>query len=307
MAGEVSSHPPQSRLPQALLPERMKNTRALLCVLIIMAFLAALAMLFARGAGRISSDWRSQLTNSATVQVMINSAENRSTQMEEAQKVLEKLLPNANITPLSEEQAQDLLRPWIGNTTLPANLPVPGLITLESRKSSLPFAQINTALSAEGISANIDDHTRYADGLRRSSRSLVFGSSMILLLLLTASLAVNIFATRASLIAQRDIISVLVQVGASNKFIARLFIEQAAKRALIGAVIGTVLAVLTWVFLAISNVGALKESGLIWGGFKIGFGDILFLIGLCLFFALICAMAAGLTALRQLSQERRLL
>ena len=299
MAGEF---PHNSAQP--LLPERMKNARALLCVLIIMAYLASLALLFARGAERLSSDWRAQLTNSATVQVIITTPESRNAQMEAATQVLQNLLPDVSIRPLSASQSSDLLRPWLGNTSLPADLPVPGLITLEARKNALPLSQIDTALSSEGIIANIDDHTRYADGLKRTSRGLVFGSTMILLLLLIASLAVNVFSARASLIAQKDIISVLVQVGASNKFIARLFIEQAAKRALLGAAIGAGLAVLTWVFLSVSNVGALKESGLIWGGFGFGVLDGLFLIGLCLFFALICAMAAGLTALRQLSQER---
>ncbi len=295
----------QNNSPQALLPERMKNTRALLCVLIIMAFLAALSLLFARGATRLSADWRAQLTNSATGQVMISSSETRIDEMRTAQQALEGLLTDTKITTLSDTQASALLRPWLGNTNLPADLPVPGLITLESQKHALPIAQIKTALSAQGIIANIDDHTRYADGLQRTSRGLVFGSSLILMLLLIASLAVNIFSTRASLIAQRDIISVLVQVGASNKFIARLFIEQAAKRALIGAFIGAVLAILTWIFFSLNPLGALKESGLIWNRFGASLGDILYLIGLCLFFALICAMAAGITALRQLSQERR--
>lgn len=295
----------QNNAPQALLPERMKNARALLCVLIIMAFLAALSLLFARSAARLSADWRAQLTNSATVQVMINSPENRVAQMKTTQDILRTILPNAQITPLSEVQTQALLKPWLGNTNLPADLPVPGLITVETHNANLPFTQIKTALAGAGIIANIDDHTRYADGLKRTSRALVFGSSLILALLLMASLAVNIFATRTSLIAQREIISVLVQVGASNKFIARLFIEQAAKRAILGAVIGAALAILTWILLALSHIGGLKESGLIWGGFKFGFSDVLFLIGLCLFFTLICAMAAGITALRQLSQERR--
>ncbi len=295
----------QNNTPQTLLPERMKNARALLCVLIIMALLAALSLLFARSAARLSADWQTQLTNSATVQVMINSSESRAAQMEIAQKTLQNLLPNTRITPLSETQAQALLKPWLGSTNLPADLPVPGLITLETQGNGLPFAQIKTALSAEGVIANIDDHTRYAGGLQRTSRSLIFGSSLILTLLLIASLAVNIFATRASLIAQKDIISVFVQVGASNKFIAQLFIQQAAKRTLLGAVIGAILAIFIWIFLSLSNFGALKDSGFIWDSFGVGLGDILFLIGLCLFFTLICAMAAGMTALRQLSEERR--
>lgn len=294
----------QNTAPQALLPERMKNTRALLCVLIIMAFLAALSLLFARSAARLSADWRAQLTNSATVQVMINGPESRAAQMQTTQDILKNILPNAQISALSETQAQALLKPWLGNTNLPADLPVPGLVTLQSRGSNLPVAQIKTALAAEGIIANIDDHSRYSDGLKRTSRALVFGSSLILALLLLASLAVNVFATRTSLIAQKEIISVLVQVGASNKFIARLFIQQAAKRALLGAAIGAIFAIITWICLKFSDIGGLNESGLIWGGFKFGLKDSLFLIALCLFFTLICAMAAGITALRQLSQER---
>jgi len=258
----------QALKPQALLPERVKNARALF---------------------------------------MISNPASRSAQMESTQTILQGLLPDTQITPLSDLDAQALLKPWLGNTNLPADLPVPGLITLESRGDALPIAQIKTALSAQGIIANIDDHTRYADGLRRTARGLIFGSSFILTLLLIASLAMNIFATRTSLIAQKDIISVLVQVGASNKFIAKLFIEQAAKRAIFGAAIGTLLAILTWVFLSISNLGALKESGLILLGIGIGLGDLIVLSGLCLFFTLICAMAAGITALRQLSQERRVL
>jgi len=300
MAGSFQNNP-----AQALLPERMKNARALLSVLIIMAFLASLSLLFARGAARLSSDWRAQLSNSATVQVMIGGAESRGAQMSAAQEILRNVLPKAQITPLSETQAQALLKPWLGNTSLPADLPVPGLITVETSGSGLPFSQIKTALTAQGIIANIDDHTRYADGLKRTSRALIFGSGLILSLLLMASIAVNVFATRTSLIAQKDIISVLVQVGASNKFIARLFIEQAAKRAMLGAAIGAILAILTWIFLSLSRFGGLKEIGLIWGDFQFNFKDMLFLIGLCLFFTLTCAMAAGITALRQLSQERR--
>ncbi|MEP1229932.1 MAG: FtsX-like permease family protein [Litorimonas sp.] len=295
----------QNGSAQALLPERMKNTRALLCVLVIMAFLAALSMLFARGAARLSADWRAQLTNSATVQVMISSADSRGEEMKIAQETLQNLLTDTKITPLSDVQAKNLLKPWLGNTSLPADLPVPGLITLESANNALPAAQIKTALSAQGILANIDDHTRYASGLKRTSRGLVFGSFVILILLLIASLAVNVFATRASLIAQKDIINVLVQVGASNKFIARLFIEQAARRALVGAIIGAGFAIVTWIIFSANPLGTLKDSGLVWNKLSTSLGDTLYLIALCLFFTLICAMAAGISALTQLSKERR--
>jgi len=58
-----------------LLPTRLRNARALWVVLIIMALLAGCALLFARGSMRLSGDWQSQLSNTLTVQVILESAE----------------------------------------------------------------------------------------------------------------------------------------------------------------------------------------------------------------------------------------
>ena len=111
----------------------------------------------------------------------------------------------------------------------------------------------------------------------------------------------NIFATRAGMITQKDIIRVLVQVGASDKFIARLFIGQAFRRGTMGAAIGLMLSALLWLLLSL--LGDWGELG--WTALHPGTIDILWLIGLGLFFALICGIAAGMTATRQLALERR--
>lgn len=289
--------------PQNLLPERMKNTRALVCVLMIMAYLAGLSLLFARASVNLSADWQAQLTNTATVQILTSSAQNRQEQVTLAQDTLRSILPRAEITAMSSAEARALLRPWLGSANLPEDLPIPSLVTVKA-KTSLPVSQIKTALAAQGLTVNIDDHTRYSGGLKRTSRALIFGSSLILSLLLIASLAVNIFATRASMLAQKDIIQVLAQVGATDKFVAHLFIRQAAKRALLAVAIGMGLAVFTWVVLALFDLGALKQSGLISRRLGLGIFDVLFMIGLGLFFVLICAMAAGITTLRELSRQR---
>jgi len=282
-----------------LLPRRLRNARALWVVLIIMALLAGCALLFARGSMRLSGDWQSQLTDTLTVQIMLDSAEDWPEQTDIARGALASALPGVDIEVLPQAEARELLQPWLGNAALPDNLAVPGLISLTGENMSL--AHVQSTLDAAGVSANIDDNSRYANQLRGTARRLVGIGLGTLLLILLAGLCVNIFATRAAMTAQKDIIRVLVQVGASDKFIARLFIGQAFRRGALGAALGLALAALLWFILSITG----DWGGLGWTGLKPGLFDIIWLIGLAVIFAIICAAAAGVTSIRQLAFERK--
>ena len=282
-----------------LLPGKLRNARALWLVLIIMALLAGCALLFARGSMRLSGNWQSQLSDTLTVQVILNEAVDWEAQTGLARETLTPLFPGADIAILPKAEARALLQPWLGNATLPDTLPVPGLINVTGANLSADRAQ--TALDTAGLTANIDDNSRYADQLSGTAKRLVSIGFGTLLLILLAGLSVNIFATRAGMTAQKEIIRVLVQVGASDRFIAKLFIGQAFRRGAIGAACGLGLAALLWLCLSIFG----DWGGLGWTGFGAGFADLLWLIGLGVIFALICAAAAGATATRQLAFERK--
>lgn len=282
-----------------LLPTRLRNARALWVVLIIMALLAGCALLFARGSMRLSGDWQSQLSNTLTVQVILESAEAWTEQTDIARHALTEALPGVDVDVLPQSEARELLQPWLGNAALPDNLPVPALISLTGEDMSLAY--VKSTLDAAGISANIDDNTRYANQLRGTAKRLVGIGFGTLLLILLAGLSVNIFATRAAMTSQKDIIRVLVQVGASDKFIARLFIGQAFRRGAIGALLGLGIAALLWLVLSVTS----DWGGLGWAAVSSGVVDVFWLIGLGALFALICAAAAGMTSVRQLAFERK--
>jgi len=282
-----------------LLPNRLRNVRALWVVLIIMALLAGCALLFARGSMRLSNDWQSQLSDTLTIQVMLEDTEAWEEQTDLARETLSGALPEANISILPQAEARALLQPWLGNASLPDSLPVPGLINVTGQ--NLNVQSLENALDAAGLRTNIDDNSRYADQLGRTARRFVSIGIGTLILMLIAGLSVNIFATRAGMITQKDIIRVLVQVGASDKFIARLFIGQAFQRGMLGAAVGLLLSALLW--LGLSLLG--DWGGLGWTTLGAGAVDILWLIGLGFIFAAICAAAAGATTTRQLAFERR--
>ena len=293
---------PQSSPPQPLLSAQSDNARSLVIVLAIMAFLAALALLFSLSADRLRKDWQGELGRSATVQIMVDSLETREANIETALKVLRPALPGAEVKLLSETQSKDLLRPWLGNLELPDDLPLPALISISQNGGPVISPDRLTALLGEdGIIAEVDDHSRWSDQIGRSGRGLQAAALALLALIFGAGIAVSGFATQAALSAQRDVIRVLVQVGAEDGFIARLFIWQAGMRGFKGAVIGVVLGTLTALFLSFrrtEETAFLPDLGLHWT-------DSIFLILLILGFTFICACAAGVTAYRLLRRERR--
>ena len=292
----LSQNPPNEA---SLLPHKLRNVRSLWVVLIIMALLAGCALLFARGSMRLSNDWQAQLSDTLTVQVMLDTTDAWEQQTDLARETLAGALPGADIAVLPQAEARALLQPWLGNAALPDSLPIPGLINVTGQDLNAQSAQ--SALDAAGLRANIDDNSRYASQLSRTARRFVSIGIGTLILMLIAGLSVNIFATRAGMITQKDIIRVLVQVGATDKFIARLFIGQAFRRGTMGAAIGLLLSALLWLILSLFG----DWGGLGWTTLHTGTLDILWLVGLGVLFALICAAAAGVTATRQLAFERR--
>ena len=282
----------------ALLPVKLRNTRALWLVLIIMALLASLSLLFARGAMRLSSDWQTQLSDTISVQIILDSASDWDAQTEAARTALLDALPGADIEIVSQSDAKKLLQPWLGNTALPEDLVVPALLQVSGIE--LSSDRIKNTLDPLGLRTNIDDNSRYADALTVTTRKLLFVSLSVLALILMTGVCINIFATRAAMTAQKEIIRVLVQVGASDKFISNLFIRQAALRGCLGALIGIAIAGAIWLLLSVFD----DWFGLAWTGLAPVLVDIFWLVLLGFVFTLICAVAAGMTSWRQLSFER---
>lgn len=285
---------------QPLLPARPEQGRALLLVLFVMAFLAALALLFARGADRLSDRWTAQLSQSSTVQILIPNEAARAPQMAAAEDILLAAVPRGTLTPLTRAEAGALIKPWLGGGDLPDDLPVPGVIQIDS-PIKLPVETLERQFADAGLTTVIDDHSRFSGQLKQTVGRLVLLGSALVGLIGLAATAVSMFATRAGLAAQRDIIHVLVQAGATDGFIARLFVGQATRRGLVGAGLGAIAALFIWIVISFGP----GQGSVGWRGFGDGMIDMVALVALSFAFGLICALAAGWASLRQLRDERR--
>ena len=290
-----------------LLDTRHDNARTLMSVLTIMAFLASLALVFALSAKRLQTNWQDELERTATLQVMIENPEVRDLKITSAMAILETEFPGASLKAIDNEEAKALLRPWLGSVDLPEDLPIPALIAIEfaasefDKSDGLDIQNLKSKLAAEGVIVDIDDHSRWSSQIRSTGRGLWISALALLSLIFFACAAVSAFATQAALSAQRDIIRVLLQVGASDKFVTKLFISQAGKRGLISGIIGVIIGAVICFLLRLRR----NEETALLPDLTLNLSDIFWLLLLALTIGLLCALAAGLTSFRLLRQEHR--
>lgn len=288
---------------EPLLPVDSAAERPLWVVLIVMAFLAALALLTARMGERNYKSLSAELAGAATVQLTDVSADSRLDIAQQAMTLIAQTEPSLSALRVNDADALSLIKPWMGEDLargLPEGVALPVLITLDGSTQS-QRAALAAAFDTAGISAVIDDHSEWSEDLTRASRAFSLGSWLILLLTFFAGTAASIFATQSAMAAQSKTVSVFAQIGAADNFIARLFLVRAVKIGVISAVVGALGALL---FLGLFRLlRGPSEAGLL-PILAPSVSDLVMLLALCIVFACVCAAAAGVSAKQILHRTR---
>ncbi|MEX0305809.1 MAG: cell division protein FtsX [Ruegeria sp.] len=205
-----------------------------------MAFLAVFALALSLASGRLADRWASELAGAATLRINAP-AEQRAAQTEAALNILGQTPGVASARALTEEEQASLLSPWFGPDLPLDTLPIPQLIEIVEGEPGLDAAGLRLRLSAEVPGAVLDDHSRWREPLVGAAMSLRRLGWISILLIGGATAAMITLAANASLAANAQIIEVLRQVGARDRFIAGAFVRRFTFRALFGAAVGTLL------------------------------------------------------------------
>jgi cell division transport system permease protein len=202
-----------------LLPREDAREAALFFVVCALCFLAALSGLVSRSAYAAADSWTSQVTGQITIRVRGGDADtSRAVGLAAATPGI------LTARSLSREESEDLLRPWLGASGVPEDLPLPRLIAAEASPGQAGVAdKLGAALSNAGIDATVDDHVVWSDDVRRATDSAGLIAILAVALLGATGIAVIAFATHATLLARRDIVELLHLSGASDGFISGLF------------------------------------------------------------------------------------
>jgi len=249
-----------SRHAGRLMP-REKGAAPLDIVMAVMAFLAALALGASLVAERASLGWRAGLSDRLTVQILVPSQGDITTTLaretDAALGVLRATPGIAHAAPLSEQEMQNLVEPWLGKGVLVAELPLPKLIDATiAPDTGVNLPNLAARLKAVAPDAQLDDHGRWIARLKGLADTIVWSAYGILILIAVATASIVAFATRAGLEAQHEMVQLLHQMGAHAGFIARAFERHYALAALGASAAGAAVAAL--LFLA---AGGLEFAG----------------------------------------------
>jgi cell division transport system permease protein len=283
----------------AILPTDTRQVRPLGIQMAIMCALGCLAALAAIAGFRAASTWTTDLKSAITVMVeepRDDTALNRATEIVRAVEGV------SSAAAMSREKAKTLLRNYGSNVgPLIDELPLPRLIEVGLANTE-PGTQerIEAALERGGFTATVDDHSRYAGEILRTSTALRALALTALLFLVIAALASIAFGARAALQTRADAVEIMHLVGAEDSFVADEVQARFMRLGFIAGLFGAVGAGL--IGFGLTSLMALGSSDLTRGTPLVVLADIWVLVMAPFVTAIASAIAARLAARETLKE-----
>src|SRR4051812_8977415 len=147
------------RLRAPIVPGNSIAGRALVAVVAIMAFLAAMTtgavVLISAAAG----DWQAEVAREITIQVRPQSGRDLEAEVRKAADIARAAPGVADVRPYTKEESSRLLEPWLGSALALDDLPVPRMVVVKvAPEAALDVPALRKTLSDQVAGASIDDH-----------------------------------------------------------------------------------------------------------------------------------------------------
>jgi cell division transport system permease protein len=259
-----------------IVPKDTVAGRALIAVVAIMTFLAALATGGTVLIVGTATDWQADVARELTIQIRPSAGRDIESDVKKAADIAARSPGVSDVRIYTKQESARLLEPWLG-ADLPLDiLPVPRIIAVRlAANAQADLTALRATLAKDVAGASLDDHRGWAGRMRTMASTAVAGGVMILALVLAATILSVSFATRGAMAANRPIIEVLHFIGAKDGFIAGQFQRHFLILGLQGGLLGGGMAIL--VFLIGSFAGnaargtaAGDQAAALLGTFSIG-------------------------------------
>ena len=180
-----------------IVPEANVQSRALLLVIAIMAFLACLTLGAVSMIRATASAWQSQISREITIQIKPNDTLDMDATLLQARDIALSFVGTKSGEVVDREATARLLEPWLGSGLDIDELPVPRLVVITIDETNPPdFSAMKAELTKRIPQATLDDHRTWVDRLVSMARTTVFIGTAVLLLVFIAMVLTVIFATR---------------------------------------------------------------------------------------------------------------
>lgn len=231
-----------------------------------MAFLTVFALALSLATGRMADRWSEELARTSTLRISAPQGQ-VAAQTAAAIVVLEATPGIAAARALTVDEQKALLSPWFGPELPVEDLPIPQLVEIIEEGGGYDAAGLRARLQAEAPGAVLDDHTQWRKPLVSAASRLRSLGWLAIVLIAASTAAMITLAAQAALAANEQVIRVMRLVGAQDIYIAGAFVRRFTLRALAGAGIGTVLGMLSILFLPSADTAGGFLTGLGFQGF----------------------------------------
>lgn len=277
-----------------------QRTRAMVWIMAIMLFLTVLAGALGFGMAGAGRSLERQLAGRLTVQVIEADAARRDAN---ARALVERIraIPGVKqVVEVDRARLAELLRPWLGDAGLDAELPMPAMIDVDLVSGDpVLITRVRQTALAVTPSARVDQHAQWLSPVAGFIATLTWAAAGLVLLMATATTAVVLLVARAGLDTHRDTIAVLHMLGSTDTQVARLFQRRIALDTLLGGVIGTLAALAAVWLLGRQSAGLGSE---LLGNVALAEPDWVLLALVPVAFALLAMGAARVAVLRTLGR-----
>lgn len=293
--------------PTPIVPPQSIAGRALILVIGIMTFLAGLTIGAVTLVDAASRAWQSDIGREVTIEVRPRDGAAIADEIGKAVALAQEFPGVGGARALSDEETRRLLEPWLGTGVDLAALPVPRLVVVTiDRPADFDVSALVDAVRRDIKGGSVDDHAAWVDRLRAMANSMVLAGVAVLALVLVAMILSVIFATRAAMAGNRQIIEVLHFCGAEDHFIAsefqRHFLLLGAKGGTVGG--GLAMAVFvagSWAFRESDGRPGADQLQMLAGGFSVGAEGYTAVVVLVVAVALLTAVTSRLAVRRSLA------
>ena len=283
------------------LPLKGENTSLFLQIIISIAiFIFAITLSGVLSMNSMISNWNKSILGSITVQIIPipdSNKEKVQTQLlayeEKAVEFLKSVNGIIKVTPLNDEQLDNLLRPWLGDDVSISDLPAPRIIDVKLAKdANIDFDQLREDLSQASPQASLDNHKIWLNKLIALTDGLNLIATTILTLVIAITSGAIFYTTQMSMGLHKDIIEILHIIGAKDTYIAQQYAKRMGFLGLIGGIFGLIFAIPAIFF--IGNLANSIKGGII-SEATLGINDWLYILILPLFSMSISMMTAYYT------------
>ena len=294
--------------PASIVPSDGVSSRALLTVIAIMTFVAALIVGIVGVARDAAVHWRSDMVREITIQVRPVQGRDITAEIAKAVDIARKTPGVSDARALTRDETGKLLEPWLGAGLDLGALPMPRLVVVRLSETAEPdLASLRRSLAGEVAGVSLDDHRTWSARLTTISESITLAGVALLALVLFATTLSVTFATRGAVATNRGVVEVLHLVGAHHSFIAGTFQRHFLAVGLKGGLIGGFSAALLFALgdiapKVIAWIPGVSAASLLTGQFSLGGYGYAEIAGIVVLVTIVTALASRLTVRRTLRE-----